>query len=78
MCRDYLVFSPLEIYNIKNYYIQLFMFYFRISHLFRIVNAVCGDLEFNIVIIIYADTNYSQIVVLYCIKAKYWMIAYPH
>ena len=47
------------------------------SHLFRIVDAVCSDLEFNI-IIIYADTNYSQIVVLHCIKAKYWMIVYVH
>ena len=36
------------------------MFCFGISHLFRIVDAVCGDLEFNIIIIIiiYADTNY--------------------
>ena len=44
------------------------MFCFRMSHLFRIVDAVCGDLDFNI-IIIYADTNYSQIVVLHGIKA---------
>ena len=54
------------------------MFCFRMSHLFRIVDAVCGDLEFNIIIVIYADTNYSQIVVLYCIKAKHWMIVYSH
>ena len=46
------------------------MFCFQMSHLFRIVDAVRGDLEFNI-IIIYIDTNYSQIVVLGGIKAKY-------
>ena len=45
------------------------------SNFFRIVDAVCGDLEFNI---IYANTNYSQIVILYCIKAKYWMNVYIH
>ena len=68
------VFSPLDIYNIKNYDIQLFLiFCFRMSHLFRIIDSVCGDLEFNI-IIMYADTNYSQIVALHGIKAKYWMI----
>ena len=56
------------------------MFCFRMYHLFRIVDAVCGDLEFNIIIIIviYANTNYSQIIVLHGIKAKYWMIAYVH
>ena len=51
------------------------MLCFRMSHLFRIVDAIRGDLEFNI-IIIYVDTNYSQIVVLHGIKAKYWMIVY--
>ena len=48
------------------------MFCFQMSNFFRVVDAVCSDLEFNI--IIYADSNYSQIVVLYCIKVNYWMI----
>ena len=52
------------------------MFHFRMCNFFRVVDAVCGDLEFNI--IIYDDTNYLQIVALYCIKAKYWMIVYVH